>query len=159
VLVERREHALERLLPAREACVVVAEDEIRGEREVEVAVLPARLRREEDALADRSVAVVAEERHVIAVVGEDAHAPVVRLLADAHDAERKPVLCIQPARLDVAEAVVLVARRRVGARVARELSEDDAGEEIDLSDDLERVAHLEARREPEPVRADRVLLE
>ncbi len=99
---------------------------------------------------------------MIAVVGEDAHAPVVRLHADAHEAERKLVLCIQPARLDVAEAVVVVARRLIRARAVRALSEEDAGEHVELADELELVTDLHARRDAQPVRdelvlADRVL--
>jgi hypothetical protein len=160
VLPVRGEHALERMLRACEAGVVVAVDEVAREREVEVGVFAARLRREEDAFADRSVAVVAEEQRVIAVVREDAHAPVVRLLTEPHDAERKPVLCIQPPHLHVAEAVVLVARRHVGVRVARlVVGDDEPREHVHLTHDLEEVLDLEARRHAEPVMDEVVLAE
>src|SRR6185503_3858909 len=95
-------------------------DEVPAEDERERAVLAGRLGREEDLLDRVAAAVVAEERRVIAVVGEDAEAPVVGLLADAKQAYFREELRVRPAELDVGPRVArVVARVVVGAHVVR----------------------------------------
>ena len=81
---------------------------------------------------------------MIPVVRQDTHPPMVGLLSEPDDAERQLVLGVEPARLDVAEAVVVVARRRVGGDVARLVAEDEAGDDVELGDQLEGFLDLES---------------
>ena len=101
---------------------VVAVDDVAREGDDERAVHAERLRREEHLLDDVAVAVVAEERRVVAVVRDEAHPPVRRLLADAHEADGRQPLEVEPARLQVGVAVVVVARGLVGVRVVRQVA-------------------------------------
>ncbi len=69
--------------PAIEKRLRIGVDEVPAEHERERAVFAGGPRREHDLLDEISISIIAEERRVVAVVREDAHAPMVRLLADA----------------------------------------------------------------------------
>ena len=144
VLVERGEDPLPRAVAVREDGDIVAVDEVaRRERRRTGLLSPSGFVREEDLLDDVAVAVVAEERRVVAVVRDDSHAPVRGLLADAEEPDGREPIDIEPARLHVVVAVVLVARRLVGARVVRDCAGEDA-REIGLADDAHLLAELQA---------------
>jgi hypothetical protein len=158
LLVEGGEDALGGDVAAVEARLPVLVDEVPAEGEDVRAVLAGGPRREEHLLDEVAAAVVAEERRVVAVVREDAHAPVVRLLADAEEADLREELGVRPAQLEVAPRVArVVARVVVGAHVVGRVAEDVVLEHVELHDDLEPVAVLELRRDAHPLGEEAVL--
>jgi hypothetical protein len=97
---------------------------------------------------------------VIAVVREDAHAPVVRHLPDANQADLREELRVRPTQLEVAPRVAqIVARVVIGRDVVRRVAEDVILEQVELHDDLQPIAILQTRREAHPLREEPLLPE
>ena len=144
---------------ARQVDERILEDELTANRHGQRAVFAERLRAEQDPVADRAVTVVAEQGRVVSVVRDDPHSPVVRHLADPEEPYRRDPVEVHPARLDIAESVVRVARRLIGGRIVGHVSGDHAGDEIELGDEEDVLPELEARGEAEPVIEPRVLAE
>ena len=127
----------------------VAEDEIAGDEHGELRCATERACREENTLGDVAAAIIAKERGVIAVVRDHPHSEVVRLLADLEEADLRPDVDVEPARVEI-DGVRL--RHRIARRidVARRVAEEPA-RHVDLGDELDDVEELEARREAEPM--------
>ena len=137
------------VVAALELRVLIAVDEVAGDEDGELRGATEGPGGEEHALGRVAAAVVAEERGVIAVVGDHAHPDVVRLLPDADETDLRPEVGVEPARVEV-DRVGHAHRVARGVDVARGVPEE-AARDVDLGDDLEHVEELKPRRETEPV--------